>query len=507
MNKFKDFISKIISIQDEKFDEKFVKEFLFSLESEEKFCIPAEKLLEWKVFTFMRDVKRKLKNIKCKDGEEFTRKFVKSTGGRPAEKIMLTVDCFKHLCMVSKNPAGDKVRTYYLVLEKLFKKYTEEEFKRQLEDKNNQIDKLETDLTDEQKEVIKVKKSLMGIQSKFCHRYKFPVMGCVYILKDPDCKYGKYKIGLTTDINNRLKSDRTMIPDIQVCSIFYTRYYELFEKIIKVKYIESLEMPSHEWVFESLEDLIAGYKEIDKVCGFNSIIEKNLWRYNLEDPPEKLLVVPKSKPIISKPIKKKEAKNIPKFLNKLDERLSGILPTRLLQCDYKIKTSEAPQGQRWCNGYCQTYQPVTSFTMNNTYPRTICIFCEHMVDIAQIKIESGILTPKQISENPTLLKIRDNERLCKTCMKVLLKTSFTAGRRQCKTCRNSVRSKLGDKFDDFIDVEIEELKSFSEYDMIKKVNTYVKTELHKIMTMVGVGRKYNDNKQECVQKLIFYFTK
>lgn len=45
-NTFETFVSGMIAT----YNEKFVRDFMFSLESEEKFCIPAEKLLEWKVF-------------------------------------------------------------------------------------------------------------------------------------------------------------------------------------------------------------------------------------------------------------------------------------------------------------------------------------------------------------------------------------------------------------------------------------------------------------------------
>ena len=69
----------------------------------------------------------------------------------------------------------------------------------------------------------------------------------------------------------------------------YTPHYELFEKNIKIRFEKHLQFQSHEWIildkFDNVDFIINGYKEIDKACGFNSKIEDNLWKYNLEEPP------------------------------------------------------------------------------------------------------------------------------------------------------------------------------------------------------------------------------
>ena len=224
--KFEEYISTMICNFDENLDPKFIQDFMFSLDSNEKFCIPAEKLLEWKVDKYKTHIKKRLEKLNCIEGENFSRTFVK-TKGRPSEQIMLTVDCFKQLCMMANNINGKKVRSYYLILEKIFKQYCEDEFKRQLdeqkalvEEKSHEINSLTSELTKEQQNGIKVKKSLVRFTKKFTYRYKFPEQTCVYILKDPDCKYCKHKIGISKNINQRLESDRTMIPNIKVKAIF-----------------------------------------------------------------------------------------------------------------------------------------------------------------------------------------------------------------------------------------------------------------------------------------------
>jgi phage anti-repressor protein len=488
-------------------DEKFVRDFMFSLEAEEKFPIPAEKLLEWKVFKRKADMKKRILKLNGKEGEDFSEMKLKSTGGRPSVNITLTVDCFKRLCVMANNPTGEKVRSYYLILEKLFKKYTEEEFTRQMEVKDKQLVSLAEKIYEEQSVTIKAQKSLLNIQKKFTHRYKFPKLGCVYILKDPDCKYDKHKIGFSGDINQRLMSDRTMVPSIRVIGVFYTPHYELFEKVIKTRYADRMELPSHEWVFASEEELTEGYRELNKACCFNSTEEKNLWRYNMEEPPEKVCVTdPKIEITIKHQREKKEPKNIPKYQNHLEKDLAGILPSRVLRHGYRLKTKEAPENQRYCNGFCQVYQPVESFNYRSGSLMTICTLCERMVDVAKDRMKSGSVTASQICKDPSILKIEEDEMLCRKCNSVKNKSEFPPKRRQCKKCRQSVRSKLGDKFDENIEEEVSFLQSAGEDETRKKLEDYIKIELYKIATFTKVGRKYNDTKKTMVDKLFHHFT-
>jgi hypothetical protein len=62
------------------------------------------------------------------------------------------------------------------------------------------------------------------------------------------------------------------------------------------------------------------------------------------------------------------------------------------------------------------------------------------------------------------------------------------------------------------DEEMEEMEEIDKLNNMKdtiqlrdKLGTYVKTELHKLMTFLKVGRKYNDNKTDCLEKLFQYF--
>ena len=389
-------------------------------------------------------------------------------------------------------------------------------------------------LLKEQTAVIKTKKSLEISQKKFSHRHKFQEeYGCVYILKDPDNRYNKYKIGFTHDINERLKSDRTMIPQIKVLFIMYTPYYELFEKIIKIKYEKKFEYQAHEWIimdrFDNENFIINGLNDINRICEFNGKIEVELWRYNLEPPPPQLQL---KKPLLQNlndedgaeeskedrtteiEIETESELNLEEDEELFDKKqlnfagkLSLILPTYLLRYAYDRKNEVASEGSRYCNGFCQMYQPLDFFPMKSMSPLTICIKCDSMIDIANIKILNGVLTAQEIRNDPKLLEIKDNEKICRKCNKIKNKDEFQEKRLQCKKCRNATRSQYGKKFDDVVEKEVEILKNLTNENRVSKVGIYVKDELQKIMQFLKVGRKFNDTKQMMAAKIIEHYEK
>ena len=365
--------------------------------------------------------------------------------------------------------------------------------KQVLENKDQDIKTLQTDLLQEQKDVISTKKSLMKTQTKFSQRHKFTDASCVYILQDPDCKYSKLKIGLTTDINQRLTSDRTMIPNIKVRYIMYNDHCELFEKAIKVRCKDTLELPSHEWVFENLDNLIKIYNEIDRSNGFSSIIETDLWRYNLEAPP-------------SEEYQEPEPVNIPTYYGTPISQISNLLSgPQVLRGDYLIKNKNAPQGQRWCNGWCQCYKIATDFAKRSASPMTICIYCENMLDVAIIKVKCGLMTEKEIRKDPSKILLEPSQQICRKCETIKHTRDFDEKKRQCKQCRNIVRLKFKENFDDIVESEVKKLRSLNKYDRDKRLDRYNRDKLYKISTVCQLGRKESDRKKTILENLVKYF--
>ena len=362
-----------------------------------------------------------------------------------------------------------------------------------VENKEKDIKILQTDLLQEQKDVISTKKSLMKTQTKFSQRHKFRESSCVYILQDPDCKYNKFKIGLTIDINQRLATDRTMIPNIKVRYIMYNEHCELFEKAIKVRCKDTLEMPGHEWVFESLDNLIKIYNKIDKSNGFSSIIETDLWRYNLEPP-------------LSDEYQEPEPVNIQTYYGKPTSDINKFLSgPRLIRCDYLIKNKNAPQGQRWCNGWCQCYKIATDFVQRSASPMTICIHCENMLDVAIIKVENGMMTEEEIRKDPSRILLAPGQQICRECNVIKYTSDFDPKKRQCKKCRQSVRNKFKVNFDEIVESEVAMLRSLDKYQRDKRLKIYIRDQLFKIASICKIGRKEYDIKQTIFNSLVTYF--
>lgn len=125
--------------------------------------------------------------------------------GRLNETILLTPDTFKLLCMRSRTTKSEKVRYYYITLEKLVDIYKDDIIKLQ----NEKIEQLEYDLKKPQ----------------------FQVKGCIYVISIDDA----YKIGATEDMNKRYKNYKTAHKNNpKIVYIFYSSDVFKLEKCIKL---------------------------------------------------------------------------------------------------------------------------------------------------------------------------------------------------------------------------------------------------------------------------------
>lgn len=114
------------------------------------------------------------------------------------EIILLTPDCFKRLCLLSKTKKADDVRTYYIELEKLINNY-----------KNYIIEGLKKTvniLENNQKEIPKLSQ------------------GVIYILKSPKDIDGIYRFGKTEDFKKRLLNYNSSNSDkMEIVMIYETK--------------------------------------------------------------------------------------------------------------------------------------------------------------------------------------------------------------------------------------------------------------------------------------------
>ena len=521
-SELKTYILNVLKEQNNNIEEKFIDDFMFSINSNEKFTINIEKLYEWKVDYSKKHSKQRLLNS-FQENIDFSRSYAKSTGGRPSEIIMLSKECFKTLCITAQNEFGKKTREYYITIEETFKKYMEESFNK-LKAEN---EKLNIKLTEEhsariqtEKDNIKMKKYICTSTLKNHYRHQFPVKPCIYILKNPDEVYDKHKYGFSTNINERLTSDRTMIPNIKVKYILYTEHYELFEKIINIKYKDRLMLPAHEWIYDSIDNIITNIRNINKICGFDGYEETELWKYNMEEPLETRINIETKNETTQDRIVKitNEPENIEKDIKELSyrkgnlgiltDRLHRILPCYLTKSDYLQKNKNAPEEHRYCNGFCQKYKHINEFLTINTNYNTICELCKNMEIIAKIKISKGILTADQIRANPDYLVLNENERVCRKCESIKDKNEYEKNRIVCKICRsNDSKSKISNycenelKNDSIILYNMRKNK----YEMKVKLNDICKDNLIKIIKQLKIGRKSIDTKETMINNVINYF--
>ena len=134
----------------------------------------------------------------------------KSTGGRPNEKVLLTSDCFKRLCMLSRTEKAEDVRSYFLDLEKHIDKY-----------KNYIMEGLTRKVEMYEKELKPQPKA--------------PEKGLIYVLKMNNVTDDIYRIGKTTNFKNRISVHQTSNPiKIETVFMYETDMINEVEKCLRM---------------------------------------------------------------------------------------------------------------------------------------------------------------------------------------------------------------------------------------------------------------------------------
>jgi hypothetical protein len=467
----------------------------------------------------------------------------KNSGGQNKETIMLKITTFKKFCMKANTKKADEVHDYYIKLEKILHDIILEqsdELSIQLGLKNNEIKKLEETVYSEQCLNIKHQKSLLYQQEKVTNRYKLSKQGCVYIVHDPVWKFTKYKIGITDDFNERISTYRTSSIDMKVDFILYTPHFELFEKVIKIKFCEYVEQPSHEIYVTDLDILIDGIKDMNRVCEFNGYEEKELWKINLEQPPTPEHVPESTKQTYTtvKHIKEKvineyimpvamkddwskkyidvdvpDNEDLKDFnpvsdVSRFNEiSSSSFLPSRILFSEYKLKNKNAPEGKRYCNSFCQNYCNIDEFQYKSQYLFTLCKNCRIMEDLARYKIQNNIYTCVQIAKNPSLVFLDTNQKLCPYCKEIKHESKFRLNRRQCNVCKDSKRSNkiktMRQNIYDEIDNIKNKIKDIQNKDELVNIfDKYNRDIIYSVCIHLDIKRRSTDSKLTMIEKLI-----
>ena len=191
-------------------------------------------------------------------GKGYKKSFCNLGGaGLNKEKITLTVNAFKKFCLKAGTKKADEIHEYYIKLEELLHETMNEEsseLREQLEEKTKQNSELE----------MKNKKLKKHIVRRYETKYKEG--NCLYLVTSSEHK-DTFKIGITKNINDRLKDFNTGSPyEFTTIELYYTNFNVLLEKMIKEIFSKDRISVNCEWYelksVEKIKEFITSQIEI-----------------------------------------------------------------------------------------------------------------------------------------------------------------------------------------------------------------------------------------------------
>lgn len=122
MLSLKDFLKKYSTLNND-----FLEQFLSFYDENtfpDDFVIDLDLVINW-LEVDRRELKRTLLHSYRKKYDYIVNKTISNNkhGGHNKQIIMITPDCFKRICLMTKSKKGEMVRTYFISLEKLIIKY------------------------------------------------------------------------------------------------------------------------------------------------------------------------------------------------------------------------------------------------------------------------------------------------------------------------------------------------------------------------------------------------
>ena len=111
--------------------------------------------------------------------------------------------------------------------------------------------------------------------------HKFKKGNCLYIITDRWREKDYLKIGYTDNINTRLQTYRTSMPDVKIDFLLYLTENKFLEKCLKVRYASQLVEKNHEYVIDAtVEQLVKSINTLTKYLRIEATEETKLSLYN-----------------------------------------------------------------------------------------------------------------------------------------------------------------------------------------------------------------------------------
>lgn len=246
------------------------------------FTIDFDDIYKFVGFELKSNAKRLLLKefIQNKDFRLFIPKDEKSNG-RPIEKILLNIDCFKEFCLTAATPESKKLYKYYVKMEKTIFEYMEELYKNQ----NEIIQHQENIFNEETKKM----KELMNINrhNSFIEAFKNKYVVYIAKIKDKDDKQ-IIKIGSTKEIQIRAMSLIKLYKTFTIIKVFECPRNEAFEKFLhKHQYISQFKYNDSEFI-HSHELFLVSENELNKII---DIVIHNKFKFSSLADIEKIIEI------------------------------------------------------------------------------------------------------------------------------------------------------------------------------------------------------------------------
>lgn len=238
MESLQEYLKKF-SVVSNKFIDDFFSLYQYNTKDSE-FIIDLEVLTKW-LGAKKGTIKDTLKNSYTKN-IDYTETIIRNgVNGRPSEKIMLTPDCMKRLCMVSRTKKAEDVRSYFIELEKHIDQYKDVIIERYLANHTPQ------------------QENIQG--------------GVIYILNTDLNLPSVYKIGKTADFKARLKTHQSShVDNVKVIKIYKTTDIDNVEKCLK-QYLKQKQFKKYKEFYQvDIDDI----SQLFKVCNNATLSAKKV---------------------------------------------------------------------------------------------------------------------------------------------------------------------------------------------------------------------------------------
>jgi hypothetical protein len=286
------FLSRLKEVFSEKQQQLFVTSFYAYLKynTKQDFVIDFDTVWKWVGFTRKNNAKTVLNKhfVKDIDYQVLLQPQQNIIGGRPTEKIMVSVHTFKKFCLKSNTKKADEIHDYYILLEEILHQTLDEEtneLRLQLQSEKKHVLKVE----EEKKEIEEEKKNIQVENEKLTSLLKrkkneFKKGESLYEGENP-IEEDVFKVGVSVDTKSRevgLSTGTTT--DFVVNNIWHTQFARIIEDSVKKTFAKYRVSHRKEFYHKEHREEIIAY--INKMVDFHKTYEEPVTIIEDEDKTE-----------------------------------------------------------------------------------------------------------------------------------------------------------------------------------------------------------------------------